>query len=1043
MAKRRDVTIGQEKTNPILDNRFLKTRATNAKEILKHGVLALLFGESAPDYQESNDPDDQDEEFKEAEEEEEDDEIKDKYEEEKPFAGIKRIREFEKEDIPSKKKKLDNEEKNTVKSSVGPSISIITWNIEKFGKSTDKAVLQKKSETIGRILDQLQPMIMVMQEVTNAQMLIDGDDGIGLLGLKKTDVLDAHWKDALYPFRFQSGIKSLLHVLSKFKIKKNEPTNKKVNRLMEQLEKIDNDCIEEFIILINQTFELTLISRTLLDRNAFDLLLKDFIALLKTENETKLNKLKFKFLSLEPTLNPSKQYLFYPVSQIKQFHKKFNREDREEVLMNILDDLDEREQKLLSAPLRRNNRQNHKETTNQYYLRTFMSPYGNTYNTKEEQHFLKILMEKKFAVKDQYELSSEYAMLKGPRFVAGVELNTMSDFYPVFYNKSVIHTPPELSVYDLESGEMKTLDYQNYQHTFRYGKVTQEQVDETIEKLENELERLKTKLGKKTTRLTGVNNKLLLRLEKKLKKEVQVHQNLLKQQQKLNTQISRDEKDIEEVTFQLQVKSGLITEIATHKELKNRKIIQTDGLNLRRPFKKNRKLVLWKFRIPVNRYYMRPEISGLPPGSRNYHKYTEVYVGVVHTSPSLNIKKEITAIMQGAKKLSEATKIPILLGGDWYMQKAMKNEFHEMKDDENPDWVLIAPENNTNIPGLGKKGQIADHFMGKKGEVEEVAVRTIPPPSYTLGLSGETQNEWLKKRDATDYNQWRNITVDHTPVYSLVNIIFKNNIDNIEKMKITEIAGQFTKCKMFGDYVVLQEYVAKHDTGTFVEKGGVPTIQELGAAEYVIMTSTIAQEICPQSQGFPLIRLNTGELAYTQLLTGPKPTDGWSCAKGILELNDNRAVVTGNSSAEMHPEQSDNQGKMMNNACIYALNITKGFGIILAAKDSDQWHASVGCNATMTISDDKLEAMKFDQIQAPSNYYAVIAINCLFKNDTLDASIAVLLNQLETMGVFSQQVTIYKSYATYENIAVSIGINAFGCWGEVLDQNQDPNRIWT
>lgn len=1036
MAKLRDVPNGREETNQILNNQILNTTATDTEEILKDGVLALLFKENAPDYQESNDPNDQDEEFKEAEEEDEDDELEDEYEEEKPFAGIKRIREFKTKNIPSKKKKLDNEKKNVVKSSVGPSISIITWNIEKFGVSTDKAILQKKSETIGRILDQLHPIIMVMQEVTNAQMLIDGDDDIGLSGLKKTDVLDAHWKDALYPFRFQSGIKSLLHVLSSCLITPNESLDDKVKNLLEQLGNIENDSIEEFIILINQTFKLSL-SRKLLDSNSLDLLLKDFIALLKTKDETELNNLKFNCLSLEPTLDSRKQYLFYPVTQIKQFHKKFNREDREETLIHILNNLDEHEQKLLSE------QKLSTESLEQYYLRTFMSPYGDTYNAKEEQHFLNVLMEKQFFFKDKYELSSEYAMLKGPRFVAGVELNTMSDFYPVFYNKAVIHSPPELSVCDLESGEIKILDYREYQHTFRYGTVKKEQVAKVIQKLENELERFKAKLEKNTTSLTAVEEKLAIRIQKKMKQEVQIHQNLLRQKESLKEQIIDNERNILESNSKLQLRNTLITEIATHELTGKMEVKRTDNLDLNEPYKKNRKLVLWKFKIPVNRYDLRPEISSLPSGSRNYHKYTEVYVGVVHTSPSLKIKTEITAIMQGAKKLSQETKIPILLGGDWYMQKAMKIAFNEMKAGKNSDWVLIEPGNNTNIPGLGKKGQIADHFMGKKGDVEEVVVRTLPPPSYTLGLSGETQNEWLKKRDATDYNQWRNITVDHTPVYSLVNIIFKNNIDNIEKMKITEIAGQFTRSKVFGERTVLQEYVTKHDTGTFVEKGGMPTIQELGAGEYVIMTSTIAQEICPQSQGFPLIRLNTGELAYTQLLTGPKPTDDWSCAKGSLKLNNNLAVVTKNSSAEMYPKQSDIQGKMKNNACIYALNITKGFGIILAAKDADQWHASVGCNATMSISDDKLEAMKFDQIQDTSNYYAVIAINCLFKNDNLDASIAVLLNQLETIGVSSQQVTIYKSYATYENIAVSIGIDTHGRWGEVVDQNQDPYSIWT
>jgi len=416
----------EEIKNPLYTS-ALNTSATNFEEILNGGVLANLFGENAIDYPDSDDSDNMDEEYEEGEQEEEDDEIEDDEIFDKPLTG-KRKHGGRTTVNPAKRKKPNNENK-TVISSHGPSISIITWNIEKFGKSTNKVVLRKKSETIGRILDQLQPMIMAMQEVTNAQLLIDGDNQVGLSGLKQIDVLNSYWMDVLYPFRFQSGIKSLLAVLTNSELKNGVLTKEKIKNLHDQLKSIENDTIEELIILINLTVTKFSKMRSLKSIK-FNDILDDFITLLKTEDQSELTKQKFKGFKTRSKKAYFKEYLSYSVDQIKQFHEKFNKEDRKETLKDIIGMLFKEETEFFEDSLEK-----------------VMKPYDKTYNAEEEKRFLNMLMEMEFdlnqklLLKDKYELSSEYAMLKGPRFIAGVELDTMSDFYPVFYNKAVIHSP--------------------------------------------------------------------------------------------------------------------------------------------------------------------------------------------------------------------------------------------------------------------------------------------------------------------------------------------------------------------------------------------------------------------------------------------------------------------------------------------------------------------------------------------------------------------------------------------------------------------------
>ena len=49
-----------------------------------------------------------------------------------------------------------------------------------------------------------------------------------------------------------------------------------------------------------------------------------------------------------------------------------------------------------------------------------------------------------------YILSNEYEMLKGPQFTSGLDMNTGSDYYPIFYDKAAIHSEPKLFTYKLD-----------------------------------------------------------------------------------------------------------------------------------------------------------------------------------------------------------------------------------------------------------------------------------------------------------------------------------------------------------------------------------------------------------------------------------------------------------------------------------------------------------------------------------------------------------------------------------------------------------------
>ncbi len=115
----------------------------------------------------------------------------------------------------------------------------------------------------------------------------------------------------------------------------------------------------------------------------------------------------------------------------------------------------------------------------------------------------------------------------------------------------------------------------------------------------------------------------------------------------------------------------------------------------------NRRLVVWKLTLNASEHLLRP----LP--QRSVPTF-EFYLGVIHTSPSIDIKTEVKRALDAAQQISNRDGIPMALVGDWYMQRSAKDIWSDLQGGKLPEWQLVAPQTITNYPSQGE-GQKADH----------------------------------------------------------------------------------------------------------------------------------------------------------------------------------------------------------------------------------------------------------------------------------------------------------------------------------------------
>jgi hypothetical protein len=220
-----------------------------------------------------------------------------------------------------------------------------------------------------------------------------------------------------------------------------------------------------------------------------------------------------------------------------------------------------------------------------------------------------------------------------------------------------------------------------------------------------------------------------------------------------------------------------------------------------------REPLVWEIDMASSLFNLRSEVK-LPenpdPGAQDWAQRTsqrraravtrqKMYVMVVHTSPSMSIKDEVADIMAKAEWLrkqkdDQGRPIPVILAGDWYMEKADNARFSgfvEGKGDWSTAAAPVRPGDEidteerreygedkqqfirTNQPGKGV-GQAADHYVINQ-RFEQIRTDIIPAkPARNSPLTTAAQDRQVdEKRDAY---AWREQGVDHTPVVTYLSV---------------------------------------------------------------------------------------------------------------------------------------------------------------------------------------------------------------------------------------------------------------------------------
>jgi hypothetical protein len=235
------------------------------------------------------------------------------------------------------------------------------------------------------------------------------------------------------------------------------------------------------------------------------------------------------------------------------------------------------------------------------------------------------------------------------------------------------------------------------------------------------------------------------------------------------------------------------------------------------PFSKEsntrREPLVWQIKLRNSKYSLRSQIPLAEESDPNADEWAEIarerrleatttrtiYVMVVHTSPSMNIKYEVQEIMDKAEWLrknggEEGVEAAVMVAGDWYMEKADPERFAQYVSGSEgwttgaarvgPNDVIeetgARPEYGrekvrflrTNQPGQGV-GQAADHYViseqfhGQSTEMIPAQTRRSSPLT--------TRQEDRMIDEERDARGWLERGSDHTPVviYLTVDAIAK------------------------------------------------------------------------------------------------------------------------------------------------------------------------------------------------------------------------------------------------------------------------------
>lgn len=175
--------------------------------------------------------------------------------------------------------------------------------------------------------------------------------------------------------------------------------------------------------------------------------------------------------------------------------------------------------------------------------------------------------------------------------------------------------------------------------------------------------------------------------------------------------------------------------------------------------KVNRRLVMWKLTLNASPYTLRPTPFRDIPRA-------QVYLGVVHTSPSIDIKSEIEGILHRAQVESNESGIPVILIGDFYMQNSAPQIWEKLKAGQYENWKLVYPENVTNFPHSGE-GQIADHAVVDAKAFKELGTQAILRPTSEHEALGNQPFVPDQKKLSESYTD---IGVDHAQIMTLLEI---------------------------------------------------------------------------------------------------------------------------------------------------------------------------------------------------------------------------------------------------------------------------------
>jgi hypothetical protein len=185
----------------------------------------------------------------------------------------------------------------------------------------------------------------------------------------------------------------------------------------------------------------------------------------------------------------------------------------------------------------------------------------------------------------------------------------------------------------------------------------------------------------------------------------------------------------------------------------------------------NRRLVVWKLDFNASPWSFRPV-----PG-REIPVVT-FYVGVIHTSPSINIKNEIENVLQVAQQISDRDGIPMAIVGDFYMQRSATQIWDSLHSDNEEYWQIVHPQRNTNFPHQGE-GQIADHSLADKEAFTNARSFSVPPLKDSLQPISKNPTD-LKQKEYEKY--YTGMGVDHTTVMN----DFSLNLASFEESTYTE-----------------------------------------------------------------------------------------------------------------------------------------------------------------------------------------------------------------------------------------------------------------